>query len=161
MMDGEIDFLIVVRGLLLAFDQQKTKLAAIGADGEIAVGARVSVIPPRARGFRRKRIALGLARGNHRGTLFHCAVVQRVDGQPVPMDDVRISAAVGHVDAHRNAFAQTKKRPGNLAVVAKRLDAHVRADLQRTWLDAKRVVSFRCGALSPASSAPAKACQGT
>src|SRR6478752_5267615 len=95
MMDGEIDFLVIASGLLFAVDQQKAKLAAIGADGEIAIGTRMSVIPPRARGFRRERIALGLARGNHRGTLFHRPVVQGVDGESVPMDDVRVGTAVG------------------------------------------------------------------
>ena len=50
MMDGEVDLLIVCARFVLALDEQKAELSAIGPEGEVGVGGRVGVIPAGAGG---------------------------------------------------------------------------------------------------------------
>ena len=62
-----------------------------------------------------------LARRDHRRAFFHRAVVERVDGQAMPVDDVGIGGRIGHVDGDGHALAQAQQRARDLAVIGKRL----------------------------------------
>ena len=116
----EVHLHIVVGQLLIALDEQEAELPRVGPLRQIAVRACVGVIPARARRFRRERVAMRLAGCDHRRSLFHRAVVQRIDGQPMPVHDVGIGTGVGHVDGDRNTFAQAQHRARHPAVVGDR-----------------------------------------
>ncbi len=110
-------------------------------------GAGVGVIPARAGGPGREVVAVGCAGIDHRRAFFHGAVVERVDGQAVPVDDVGFSRGVGDVDGDGHAFAQMEQRPGHLAVVCDRFHRDARTDVERGGLDAQYVVGFAGGLL--------------
>jgi hypothetical protein len=49
-MDGEEDFLIVVSGILPAFDHEEAKLTRVRADREVRSSGSVGVVPARSSG---------------------------------------------------------------------------------------------------------------
>jgi len=141
-MNRQVDLLIVMPWLLFAFHQQEAELSAVGAELQIVVGRRMGVIPPGSRGLRSERIPVRAPGGNHWRALFHRAVVQRVDRQTMPVDDVRIVARIGHVNRHRHTLAQPKQRPRNLPVIPDRLHSHALTNLQRAGIDAEGVIGL-------------------
>ena len=104
---------------LVALDQQKPELARVGTHLQIAVRARMRVIPPRSRRLWRKGIAMRLAGADHRRAFLHRAIVQRVDCQSVPVNDIGFGRRVCHVDGDGHALSKAKQRPRNLAVVCR------------------------------------------
>ena len=142
MVDGQIDLLIVVDRLLPAFDQKETELPTVGAGGKVLVRTSVGVIPARARRPGSESVALHLAGRNHRRSLFHGAIVERIDGKAMPMDEVGSGTGVGDVDGDGYTLAQAQERSGNLSVVSKRRNRDAGTNLQRARLDAEGVVGL-------------------
>ena len=68
-----------------------------------------------------------------------------------PCQWVRSASGPAFVTSMRDgdALTQTKQWAGNLAVEAKRLYGDAGADVERAWLDAKRVVGLRLRGLRP------------
>ncbi len=144
-MNGEKDLLVVCPGVRLAVNHQKSELAAIGAQSKVAAGACVRVIPAGSGRLRCEGIAQLTARRNHRRAFFHCAVVEGVDCQTMPVNDVGIRAGVVYVDGRRDTLAQSNQRSWNLAVVGSSLHNNAGSDLEVTGLNVQRVVRFALG----------------
>jgi hypothetical protein len=142
MMNGEKDFLVVVTGIGLTVDHQKTKLAAISPQRQIPARPGMRVIPPRARRLRRVGVAQVPTRRNHRRSLFHRPIVQRVNRQPMPVHNVGIRRSICHIDVDRHALFQPQERPRHLAVVGGRLHHHARRNLQIARLNFQCVIGF-------------------
>ena len=109
-MDGEKHLLIVVPWVVgpltvAVFDEKKTELPGVSAGGEVRPGGRVRVIPACPRGSRREVVAQLAAGRNHRRAFFHRPVIQGVDRQAVPVNNLRAATLVHHINRHRYAFA--------------------------------------------------------
>ena len=167
-MDGEIDLLIVGARLVFSFYKKEAELAAISAQCEVGKGGCMGVVPARPGRFWREAVTIGSARCDHRRALFHGAVIQRIDCQPVPVHNVVDVAGIGNIDRDRDAFAQAQQRSGYLPVIGQGPNVNALADLEIRLLDAQAVVglclrsrrlaecegSMACND-SPASSTPA------
>src|ERR1700678_2906756 len=105
-MNGEVDLLVVVRGLVFSIDQQKAELSAVSAGCEVVEGSCMGVIPACARRLWRVGVSQRGAWRNHWRALFHRAVIERIDGQSMPMHEIRSGTCIGHIDSYRCAFAQ-------------------------------------------------------
>src|ERR1700728_653708 len=116
-MDGEIYFFIVMPRVGPAVDEEKAELAGVGCEREISHSHGVGVIPAGAGGVRRQLIAQRGSGGNEWRAFFDCAVVQRIGGEAVPVDQVWGFRGVGDVDGDGLALFQTKQGAWDLAVV--------------------------------------------
>ena len=96
-------------------------------------------------------VAKRAAGGNHRRAFFHSAVIQRVDRQAVPVNNLRSATLVHHINRDRYAFAHAKDRTRDLVVVGNRIDHDARRDLKLAWPNAKRIVRTRFLCRPPAS----------
>ena len=88
-----------------------------------------------------------LAGRDHGGAFFHCSVVQRVDGEAVPVDEVGSLGGIGHIDGHGHTLAQAQQRAGHLAVVRRRLHGDARRDFKAARLNGQRVIGGGGGLL--------------
>lgn len=134
-MNCEIYFFIVMSGIGLAVDEEKTELAGVGGEGEIPHGHGVGVIPAGAGGIGREVIAQRCSGSDQWRALFDGAVVQRIGGEAVPVDEVFVFRSVGDVDCDGLAFFQAKQGARDLAVVRYGCYLHASADVQRARLD--------------------------
>src|ERR1700758_4415711 len=107
-MNGEIDFLVVRRGLILALNEQESKLAAVGSGGKIVERRGMRVIPASAGRLRSEAVSMRLANGNHLRAFFHGSVIQRVNCEAVPVCELGRLACICNVDSYGNAFAQAQ-----------------------------------------------------
>jgi hypothetical protein len=140
MVNREKDFLVVVIGIACSFNQQEAELAGVGTGAEVIAGHGVGVVPAQAGWAGRQVVAEGFAGSDHRRAFFHCAVVEHIGGEAMPMDDVRRSCGVGDVDGDGNALAQAQKRARELPVVGKCLDVDAGGDLDAARLDGEGMV---------------------
>ena len=145
MMDGEIDFLIVSGGLLLAIDQQESELPAVGARGKVVVGGSVGVVPASAGGVWGKAVTMRGSHGDHWRAFFHGTIVERIDSETMPMGEVGFRSGVRDIDGDGNTLTQPKEWSRNLAVEGDGLYGDAGTDVERARLDAKKMISLPSG----------------
>src|ERR1700761_1351173 len=139
-MDRQVDFLGILFGLVAAFNQQKAELTGISADRKIAIRRSMRVIPASPGRIGSKRIAMGCGRRNHRGAFFHGAVVERIDCEPMPMDDIAIGGCVRYINGNRNTLTHPEQWAWDLPVIRHSLDGDTRPNVERAWLNAQAVI---------------------
>ena len=141
-MDCQVNFAVILFVLVAAFNQQKTELTGIRAEREVAIGRSMRVVPARSGRIGCKLIAMRCARRNHRRAFFHGPVVERVDCEPMPVDDIAIGAGVRYINGNRNTLAQPEQRTWNLPVIRHSFDRDTRANVERAWLNAQAVIGL-------------------
>ena len=83
-------------------------------------------------------------RRNHRRAFFHSPVVDRIDGEAVPVNKLGHPRFVGHVDDYALAFSHAKQRARDCAVVTDGWNDDAGSDLVRNRLDGE-LVGFASG----------------
>jgi hypothetical protein len=143
-MDGEIYFFVVTPWVGLAVDEEKAELAGVGGEGEISHGHGVGVIPAGSGGIGREVIAQRCFGSDQRRAFFDCAVIQRIGGEAVPVDQVWAFRAVGDVDGGGLTFFQAEQGARDLAVVRYGCYLHAVPDVQGAGLDAQAKIGVGC-----------------
>ena len=84
---------------------------------------------------------------NDRRSFLSRSVLNSGQVKPVPMDNIRVSGVIDHVDRDRTPLAKPQDRAWNLAVVARGLDRFPWGEFERDRGDAQRVVRLFRGRL--------------
>jgi hypothetical protein len=140
MVRGEQHFLVIAAAIAGRLDNQKAVHAGIEAARQIRPGNIVTVIPARARGPRRERVALRAAPLHHRRAFLHRAVGLRGQVEAMPVHDIVDVGVVADIDADLAAFPQPQDRTGHGAVVTERVDHPARRKLEPQRRDAQRMI---------------------
>src|SRR5882724_701993 len=128
--EGQENFCVILRGIILRLNVEKTELTGVRAAFQIASGRAVCVIPTRARRLRNERVSLRAVRRNKGSAFLHGAGHLRRNCKAVPVDKFGMLRLIFNLDRNVLTLAETEDWSGNRAVVADCFDYFPGSDFE-------------------------------